>query len=107
MSDFNAVARTNKGTFAPGQSGNPGGRIGLPAALREQLEQGAPDAVSKLRELLSSKDERVALAAAEALLSRLYGKPAVALEASVQTESIGQLHLMALKELANRGRASC
>ena len=79
----------------------------MPAAIREQLEQGAPDAVKKLVELLNSKDERVSLAASEALLSRLYGKPAVALEASVQTESIGQLHLMALKELADRGRDSC
>ena len=32
------------------------------------------------------------------------GKPAVALEASVQSESIGQLHLMALKELADRAK---
>ena len=105
MSVMQTVARTNKGTFAPGQSGNPGGRVGLPTAIREQLEQGAPDAVKKLIELLHSTDERVALSAAEALLSRLYGKPAVALEASVHTENIGQLHLMALKELADRARA--
>jgi len=96
--------RTTRGTFAPGHSGNPGGRVGLPAEVRAQLEAAAPQAVTKLTELINSDDDRVALAAAEALLSRLYGKPAVAIDATVKDITTSQMHLEALKELAERGR---
>ena len=92
--------RTTRGTFAPGHSGNPGGRVGLPVDVRAQLEAGAPAAVAKLLELIHSKDDRVALAAAEALLSRLYGKPTLAVDASIKSVSSSDMHLQALKELA-------
>ena len=38
--------RTRRGTFAPGVSGNPGGRSGQTKALREKLAEGA-DAVTR------------------------------------------------------------
>lgn len=100
-------ARSANGTFAPGHSGNPGGRIGLPADLREALENAAPKAVSRLVELVGSKDGKLALAAAEALLSRLYGKPAIAVDATVSRGvDFATMHLAALKQINDRARAA-
>lgn len=61
--------------FVKGQSGNPGGR---PKAEQEVLavaREHGPEAVRKLVELSKSQDERVSLAACNALLDRAYGKP--------------------------------
>lgn len=102
--DIASDIRTTRGTFAPGHSGNPGGRVGLPADVRAQLEAGAPAAVAKLVELIHSKDDRVALAASEALLSRLYGKPTLAVDASMNSVSSSDMHLQALKELSDLQR---
>lgn len=46
--------RDTAGRFQPGVSGNPGGRVGIPAELRARLEAGAPAAVDRLIELISS-----------------------------------------------------
>lgn len=101
------VLRSPNGTFAPGHSGNPGGRIGLPADLREALERAAPQAVSRLVELVGSKDGKLALAAAEALLSRLYGKPPMAVDATVSRGAdFAAMHLAALKQINDRARAA-
>lgn len=100
-------ARSANGTFAPGHSGNPGGRIGLPAELREALERAAPQAVSRLVELVASKDGKLALAASEALLSRLYGKPPLAVDATVSKGmDFAAMHLAALKQINDRARAA-
>jgi len=101
------ITRAEGGRFAPGSSGNPGGRRGLPADVRTQLEAALPKAVARLVQLIDSKDERVAQSAIDALFSRLYGKPAVAVDATVAgvTET-SQLHLEALKELAQRAKES-
>ena len=99
-------ARSANGTFAPGHSGNPGGRVGLPADLREALENAAPKAVSRLVELVGSKDGKLALAASEALLSRLYGKPPMAVDATVNKGmDFAAMHLAALKHLADKARS--
>lgn len=51
----------------------------------------------------TSEDERVALAACEALLSRLYGRPAQQIDASIrQLTDIGRAHLQVLQELEKR-----
>jgi hypothetical protein len=105
MSDVPASARTPRGYFAPGTSGNPGGRIGLPSEIRERLEAGVPEAVDRLLDLVRSEDDRIALAASEALLSRLYGRPAQQVDATIKTTSIGQAHLQALQEIAARREA--
>lgn len=41
-------ARDNKGRFAPGFSGNPGGRSGLTQALRDQLAEGSQAVAKKV-----------------------------------------------------------
>lgn len=103
MTDIPTPIRTQRGTFAPGVSGNPGGRVGLPADLRERLEAGVPKAVDRLLELVRSEDARVALAACEALLSRLYGRPAQQIDASIKQQTdIGLAHLQALQEIEKR-----
>lgn len=105
MADVLAPVRTRRGTFAPGSSGCPGGRRGLPGDVRQQLEEVAPEAVARLVELIRSDDERVALAASVALLDRLYGKPPVAVDATIsKATDIGQAHLRALEEIAARRR---
>ena len=89
--------------FKPGQSGNPGGRTALPPELRAKLESYAPDVIERLGELaLHSTDERVALAASEIIMSRLYGKPAQAVDATIKTGTIQEAHLKALNELRER-----
>ncbi len=66
--------------WKPGQSGNPGGQHKGTAELREAARKWSPKAIAKLCALIDSDDERVALAAAEAVLNRGYGKPPQALE---------------------------
>lgn len=74
------ITRRTDGTFGKGQTGNPGGRPRTDPQVREALEQGGLAAAQKLVALVGSEDERVALAASQALLDRLYGKPRQALE---------------------------
>jgi hypothetical protein len=65
--------------WQPGQSGNPGGR---PRKLRDVTElalEASPKAIQRLIKLVDSKDERVALAAAQAVLDRAIGKPSQAI----------------------------
>ena len=97
-----APIRNQLGRFAPGASGNPGGRVGLPSELRERLEAGAPAAVERLIELIQSDDERIALAASETLLARLYGRPAQNSESKSEVGSVQQAHLKALQDLVLR-----
>jgi hypothetical protein len=62
--------------------------------------------VSRLVELVASKDGKLALAASEALLSRLYGKPALAVDATVSKGmDLPAMHLAALKHLAEKARS--
>ena len=77
----------------------------MPSDIRTQLEDGVPKAVGKLIDLINSQDDRVALAAADTLLSRLYGKPSVAVDTTVSSIS-AQTHVEALKFLAERARTS-
>lgn len=58
-----------------GPSPNPGGRPALPKELREQFAAIAPRAVEVLRQSLDSPDEKIRIAAAQALLDRALGRP--------------------------------
>lgn len=71
------------GSWKPGQSGNPGGRVGVLAEIRELARQKTPKAVEALVEALACPGERVA--AATILLAYGYGRPiqAVAVDANV------------------------
>jgi hypothetical protein len=97
-----AIARTARGYFAAGVSGNPQGRPPLPREMKEVLESAAPRAIARLIELIESDDERVAAACANSVLDRLYGKPTQVTDAKVETTSIQAAHLRVLQEIQAR-----
>jgi hypothetical protein len=63
------------GQFQKGVSGNPGGRPRVSGEVRELARSKAPRAFERLVELMESKDQRVAMAASNAVLDRAHGKP--------------------------------
>jgi hypothetical protein len=69
--------------FQKGQSGNPGGRKPIPPEVKEALKAMEPRAVERLRELLESDDDKIAMAAVKEVLDRNLGKPPQSLEHSV------------------------
>ncbi|HYD42498.1 MAG TPA: hypothetical protein VEB43_16850 [Anaeromyxobacter sp.] len=85
------MARFQKGNTAgastrwqPGQSGNPGGLPPIIRGVRLLAGERAPRAIQRLSELVESTDDRIALAAAIALLDRAGVTP---LEMEVQLGS--------------------
>jgi hypothetical protein len=68
-------ARLKSGQFAPGQSGNPGGRPKDEYRVAELARSYTLEAIHTLVELMrDGKDERVRGTAAQALLDRAWGK---------------------------------
>jgi len=84
--------------WKPGVSGNPSGRPKGWAEIQALARVHAPHAVERLAELVDSADEKVAVAAAQAILDRGYGKPRQALE--VTGEDGGPLQIQAPDLLA-------
>ena len=71
-------ARLKSGQFAPGQSGNPGGRPKDEHRVAELARSYTVEAIDTLVELMrDGKDERVRGTAAQALLDRGWGKAKV------------------------------
>ena len=71
-------ARLKSGQFAPGQSGNPGGRPKDEHRVAELARSYTVEAIETLVELMrDGKDERVRGTAAQALLDRGWGKAKV------------------------------
>ncbi len=97
MQIFTAT-RTKSGQFAPGSSGNPGGRPKDEARVAELARSHTIEAIDTLVELMRhGKDGRVRGTAAQALLDRGWGRPKV----EVFTEAGGG-YLEALRD-ANSG----
>lgn len=69
-----------RGRFRPGESGNPGGRPKVKGEIRELAQKHGPAALECLVALMKSKNQRVAVAAAQAILDRAYGRPAQAIQ---------------------------
>ena len=63
-----------------GQSGNPGGRIGVPKEVRELARTHTKAALNRLAFWMQSDDPRASVAACNALLDRGYGKPVAPIE---------------------------
>jgi hypothetical protein len=78
-----ATKRPPKTAWKPGQTGNPTGKNKpgpkpLPYDVRKALADALPKAIATLVELMNhSRDDRVRLAAANSLVDRNLGKPAV------------------------------
>jgi hypothetical protein len=66
--------------FQKGRSGNPGGRPKVEGEIRALAQQHGPAALKRLVQLMGSKNERAAIAAAQAVLDRAYGKPPQAID---------------------------
>lgn len=60
-----------------------GGRPTMPPEVRAILESKAPEAVKALVALLDDDAAKIRLHAAQAILDRLYGRPAQAVDAQV------------------------
>lgn len=69
------------------------------------LEQMTDEAFDVLRELLSSNNESVRLAAARETLDRAQGKARQVQQVNVQATDMTALHLAALRTLANNAQA--
>lgn len=66
--------------FAPGQSGNPGGRSKESARIKALAASKAEDCIKKLFHIMqTSQDEKNQIAACNAILDRGLGKPAQAI----------------------------
>ena len=90
------TAKKKRGTgkpFATGRSGNPGGRPKANPEAKEILKAATPDAARKLVDLLESRTEKIALAAATEILDRTMGRPETI--GKVQVEHSGSLSLQA------------
>ena len=79
--------RTSNGRFKKGASGNPGGRPKIEglAEMREALKLLVPRAVEVLAEIMDDRNasSSARLAAANAILDRVFGKPTQAIDHSV------------------------
>lgn len=76
--------------FVRGVSPNPGGRPRVVAEIRELARQYGAEAIGRLVTLMrTAEDERVRLAAAEALLTRGYGRPEAAISGPLVNVNVG------------------
>jgi hypothetical protein len=89
--------RDPRGRLLPGFTGNAGGRPKGAGEIRELARQYVPAALTKIGELVGSADPRVALAAAQEVLNRVYGKPLQSVESEVRTLDMGMLYLAAVQ----------
>jgi len=76
--------------FARGVSGNPGGRPKVVHEVRTLARAYAAEAIGRLVQLMrTAEDERVRLAAAEALLTRGFGRPEPAIVGPLVNVNVG------------------
>jgi hypothetical protein len=89
--------RDERGRLLPGFTANPSGRPAIIKEVRELAREHVPAAITRLVELMNSKNEGTALAAIAQLLDRVYGKPPQAVDATVQKFDMSQLYLAAVR----------
>ncbi|MEI9405909.1 hypothetical protein [Mesorhizobium argentiipisi] len=93
-----AIERVDKGRFAKGQSGNPGGRAATPAHIKEMLGQLTPRAVEIMAETMGCDDPKLRFLAAQEILNRTLGKPKQDVALDVRTDP-ASAHFAALQSL--------
>jgi hypothetical protein len=96
--------RDTHGRFLPGVTGNPSGRPKVVEEIQQIARQAAPAAFQRIVELAGSADERIALAASQAILDRAYGRPVQAVQSEVKKIDVNQMFLEAVKAVNERER---
>ena len=92
---FGIQQRNKSGQFAPGQSGNPGGRPKDEHRVAELARSYTVEAIETLVELMrDGKDERVRGTAAQALLDRGWGKAKVEVVTSAEGSYLDVLRVV-------------
>jgi hypothetical protein len=86
-----AGQRTVGKPFKRGQSGNPGGRPKVLEEIKTLARANGEAAFRKILALMDSEDERVALAAAQEVLNRAYGKPQQHVEVEIKPKDIDEM----------------
>jgi hypothetical protein len=92
--------RDTHGRFLPGFTANPSGRPKVVEEVQQLARQQAPAAFQRICELAGSKDERIALAASQAILDRAYGRPVQAVQSEVKKIDMAQLFAAAAKQVS-------
>ena len=96
-------ARLRSGKFAPGQSGNPGGRPKDEHRVAELARSHTLEAIDTLVELMrEGKDERVRGTAAQALLDRGLGKAKAEVVTSAEGSYLDVLRVVNERMLSKR-----
>jgi hypothetical protein len=96
---------TGRGGFQRGKSGNPGGRPRALAGVMHEARRHTLEALRTLVKLMrSAESESVKLSAAEAILSRGWGKPiqAFQVDGRFMTKKLTELSETELQELETR-----
>jgi hypothetical protein len=96
---------TGIGGFKKGQSGNPGGRSRALANVMQEARRHTAEALRTLLKLMrTAESESVRLSAAEAILSRGWGKPIQAFQVDGRflTKKLSELNESELLELEQR-----
>lgn len=78
--------------FKPGQSGNPSGMSKNQAKVQKTAEDHVEAAIEALANGLKSKDEKVKISAALAILDRAMGKPKQSVEVSKSGRTLDELN---------------
>lgn len=97
------IARTEKGHFMKGVSGNPSGRPKQDPEVKEIFKAALPHAAERLVQLIDSRKELVAIKAIEIIFDRTQGKAPQA----VSMDLTGGLDIRAQIRAVLLERANC
>jgi hypothetical protein len=90
--------------WLPGRSGNPRGRAHAPIDIAALAREHGPKCIEVVAQLLTDKDKRLRLAAAQTLLDRGFGRAPATLSVDGGADYLG-LHLLAARSIATELRA--